>query len=540
LRKKKGFKHKTLLTLIIILLLGISSIAFILRFQGNGTQFWVAVTSAHGSPTASAWVDNGTDFTASVTSPTEVVANDHQWVCAGYSVGGGDLTPGTSYTFTSVAAGHSIDFSWKEQFWVAVTSAHGSPTASAWVDNGTGFTISVTSPTEVVADYEWVCTGYRVDNGVLASGTSYTFTSVAAGHSIDFSWKQEPLANQIKIVGKQIPPGYVMGDPMDVELTTGMTVLFIKNSTERVSIRFTAQLSGQVTALVIYVQAQEGQPRVRVGLQEDDAGLPKGEWMSQNGFGIGQVTSSFGFLTVNLQTSVPVSKGSVYHVVVEAADDPVNGTIMVMTYMGKGSGQPLNEEDPDIVWPDAMMDSLSYDGEKWQEENKWPIFVVKYSDGRSEGQPYSLSAQWVVWGSTYVGQTIIPASNYTIGKIAFVVGLNGEPKGKLYYEVRDSSNNVLANGSFAEASQLTAPRTWIEVALPSPVTLEAGELYRVVLLSPGTDLGNPYYFFGHEFCYDPSIGYGGLQHQLTSSLDAGSMWADNKDADAIFKLTNAG
>jgi hypothetical protein len=534
LRKKTILKNKTLLTLIIIILLVVSSIAFILGFQGrSGTQFWIAVTSAHGSPTPSAWVDNDTDFTASVTSPTETVANDHQWVCTGFSVDGGAYISGTSHTFTNVEAAHTISFSWKEQFWIAVTSAHGSPTPSAWVDNDTDFTASVTSPTEAVAnDRQWICTGYGVDGGASVSGTSYTFTSVTAKHSIDFSWQA-----RAKIVGKQIPPGYVMGDLIDGGLMNGMNVLFINSPTERVSIRFTAQLSGEVTALSIFEQAQEGQPRIRVGLQQDNAGLPKGEWMNQNGFGISQATSNFGFLTVNLQTPVSISKGSIYHVVIEAVDNPLNGTIMVMTYMGKGSGQPLNEEDPDIVWPDTTMNTLSYDGEKWQEENKWPIFVLTYSDGRFEGQPYSLSAQWVVYASTYVGQTIIPASNYTIGKIAFLVGLNGTPKDKLYYEVRDSSNNVLTNGIFAEASQLTAQRTWIEAALPSPVTLSAGQLYKIVLLSSGTDLGNPYYVFGHEFSYDPSIGYGGLQHQLTSSLDAGSVWADNKDADAIFKLT---
>jgi hypothetical protein len=188
------------------------------------------------------------------------------------------------------------------------------------------------------------------------------------------------------------------------------------------------------------------------------------------------------------------------------------------------------------------MNTLIYDGQGWQEKDKWPIFVVQYDDGRSEGQPYSLSAQWVVWGSTTVGQTIVPASNYTIAKIAFVVGLTGQPKDNLYYEVRDSNNTVLANGLFAEASQLTAQRTWIEVTLPSAVSLQMGQVYRFVLLSNGTDLGNAYYLFGHEYTYDQDYvaGYGGLQHQLTLSLNNGENWADNQDADAIFRLTNAG
>jgi len=116
----------------------------------------------------------------------------------------------------------------------------------------------------------------------------------------------------------------------------------------------------------------------------------------------------------------------------------------------------------------------------------------------------------------FVGQTLIPASDYKVGKIAFDVSIkSGAPQDKLSYQVRDSNNNVLAEGVFAERGQLTVSQTWIEVTLPTPVTLKAGQLYRIIVLSPQTDLDNAYYLYGHEFSYDPTIGYGGLQHQLT-------------------------
>ena len=545
LRKRKGFKHKTALALVIIFLLTISSVAFILQLQlqGNATRFWIAVSSAHGSATPSAYVDNGTDFTASVTSPVEVVADDHQWVCTGYGVDGGDLSPGTSYTFTGVTAGHSIDFSWKEQFHINVSSAHGSPTPSAYVDNGTDVTVSVTSPETIVANnLQQVCTGYNVDGGTINSGTSYTFKAVTAKHSIAFSWKEQPISSGIKIVNKQIPPGYVMGFGIDGGLVNGMNVLLIQNSNQKVSIRFTAKLSGLVTNVVVYGFAYQGQPTVHIGVQEDNAGNPNGQWINGNAFGTVQLSSSSGFKTVQLPAPINITAGNVYHVVIEAAGNPLNGSAAVTTYQANGFAQPFNPDDPDIVWNDTRMNTLFNDGQTWAEQDKWPIFVIQYSDGRSEGQPFSLSAQWVVYGSTYVGQTVIPASNYTIAKIAFVLGLTGQPKDRLYYQVRDSSNNVLANGSFAEANQLTAQRTWIEVTLTSPLKLTAGQLYRFDLSSPGTDLADAYYLFGHEFTYDQDygIGYGGLQHQLTSSLDAGANWGEWQDADAIFKLTNAG
>ena len=346
----------------------------------------------------------------------------------------------------------------------------------------------------------------------------------------------------IKIVNKQIPSGYTMGLPIDAGLINGMTVAFIQNPSDKVSIRFTAKLGGTVSKLVIYAFAFEGQPTVRIGLQEDVDGTPKGEWMNSNAFGCIQMSNSSGFKTVELQTNVAITKGQVYHIVVEPTESS-NGTTAVETYQANGAGQPFNPDDPDIVWNDARMNTLSYAGQGWQEQNKWPIFVIGYSDGRLEGQPYSLIAQWVVWGSTYVGQTIIPASDYKIGKIAFDVSLNSGgsiPQDKLYYQIRDSSNAILAQGVFAESGQLAASQTWIETSLVAPITLKAGQLYRIILLSPQTTLDKAYYLFGHEFSYDPTIGYGGLQHQLTSSLDGAVSWGDNPDADAVFRLTTTG
>ncbi len=347
---------------------------------------------------------------------------------------------------------------------------------------------------------------------------------------------------QIKVLNKQIPAGYTMGFPVDGGLINGMNVLFIQNSNEKVSIRFTAKMSGTVTGLVVNAFAFEGQPTVRVGMQEDNGGNPVGGWINQNAFGDIQLSSSNGFKTVQLGAAVGLTKGQVYHIVIEASPNSWSGTAAVTTYQANGFAQPQNPDDPDIVWNDQEMSSLSFDGASWRDENKWPIFVVKYSDGELEGQPYSLLAQWVVWGTTYVGETINPASDYKLGKIAFDVSLGSltAPQDDLYYQVRDFSDNVLAEGVFAERGRLTASQTWIEVTLPAAITLKAGSLYRVVVRSPNTDLANAYYLYGHEFSFDPTIGYGSLQHQITSSLSAGQAWGDNSDADAVFKITTAG
>jgi hypothetical protein len=362
-------------------------------------------------------------------------------------------------------------------------------------------------------------------NGTKTDGSTNSETNGENNHQAN-----------VKIVGKKIPSGYVMGNIIDIELLSGIGSLYLENSEERISIRFTAQLSGEVSALAFNAYALEGDLQVRVGLQEDSDGRPKGEWISEDGFEISKIPNKSSFITINLQRTVRISNGTVYHIVIEATEIKVGEKILIRTYLANALAQPLNYEDPDIIWHDPKMNTLFYDGEKWREENKWPIFVVNYTDGRYEGQPYSLEAPWVIYRSKYVGQTIIPASDYSIGKIAFVVSVKGEPSDKLYYEIRDQDNKVLVKGLFATADQLTIRMTWIEVSLTSPVEFTAGKLYRIVLLSPETDLENPYHMYGHEFGYNSSIGYGGLQHQLTTSTDAGTKWIENKDADAVFKL----
>ena len=307
-------------------------------------------------------------------------------------------------------------------------------------------------------------------NGTKTDGSTNSETNGENNHQAN-----------VKIVGKKIPSGYVMGNIIDIELLSGIGSLYLENSEERISIRFTAQLSGEVSALAFNAYALKGDLQVRVGLQEDSDGRPKGEWISEDGFEISKIPNKSSFITINLQRTVRISNGTVYHIVIEATEIKVGEKILIRTYLANALAQPLNYEDPDIIWHDPKMNTLFYDGEKWREENKWPIFVVNYTDGRYEGQPYSLEALWVIYRSKYVGQTIIPASDYSIGKIAFVVSVKGEPSDKLYYEIRDQDNKVLVKGLFATADQLTIRMTWIEVSLPSPVEFTAGKLYKIVL-----------------------------------------------------------
>jgi len=134
-----------------------------------GTQFYIQVTSAHDSPTSSAYVNQGSSFTASVASPTDTVSNDHQWVCTGYKLDGGSLTGGLSCGLTDVQAAHTIAFEWKEKFWISFAQSgvgtdfagtvmtvgstdYGRAGHADWYDSGASISFSYASPLVVTAN----------------------------------------------------------------------------------------------------------------------------------------------------------------------------------------------------------------------------------------------------------------------------------------------------------------------------------------------------------------------------------------------------
>src|SRR5271157_503494 len=156
------------------------------------TQYFITVNAnGHGSPTeVSTWVPAGSDFTVSVTAP-DVVDATHQWNLTGLVVDGSPATWNDSVTFYGVAGAHSVEFDWTENFYITVVSAHGSPTASAWVDQGAGLTVSVSSPADDNgAGTRYRCTGYTLDAStpVTDGTTNYVFTNIQSAQTITFNW----------------------------------------------------------------------------------------------------------------------------------------------------------------------------------------------------------------------------------------------------------------------------------------------------------------------------------------------------------------
>ena len=144
--------------------------------------YTITVTSAYGNPTASAFVNAGDSFTASVTSP-ESAGVGQQWICTGYSIDGASVVSGTSYTFTDIQSSHTITFNWQEQYYLTTSTNFGSVTpVSGWYDAGSTVTLSATAPT-------------------AGSGEQYLWNGWTGTGTISYSGNDNPATNAVTMNG---------------------------------------------------------------------------------------------------------------------------------------------------------------------------------------------------------------------------------------------------------------------------------------------------------------------------------------------------
>ena len=357
------------------------------------------------------------------------------------------------------------------------------------------------------------------------------------------------LLSPDQILNKDVPPNYEFGNSFINRLESGPTYSEITNNDQKGSIRFTNQYDGYVNKIDLHLFSNN-ETQAIIGIQlDDDMGNPDGNWL--NNFTSESVPIMKGKKSVfALDGSVFLEKDKVYHIIVQSplstsvdsSKSDLDGDIepiIIFQYRDNPGAYPFNPKDPDIFLPDSALDSLHFDGNSWKALNSWPSFVIYYSDGHTEGQPYTLAAPWVVHDGTYVGQTIIPYSNYDVSKFFFVVSTKGDPTEPLYYGIQDHSGLILRSGLFATHDQVEWVQKLVEIDLEEPIKLEAGQLYRfyVYTTAEAENNNNIYRIYGQEFTFDPHLSYGGLVHRLTISHDHGKTWSAWYDADALFKLT---
>ena len=151
-------------------------------------QYTITVISPFGSPTPSASVNEGSNFTSSVASTDG--DTQHRWICRGYSIDGGPINPGITHTLVNIKADHTITFSWQEQYYINIISQYAATAGTGWYNSGTAVTVSVLNDIIPVNDGT-----RRVFNGWsgAASGTALASNpiQVDSPKTVTVNWKTQ-------------------------------------------------------------------------------------------------------------------------------------------------------------------------------------------------------------------------------------------------------------------------------------------------------------------------------------------------------------
>ena len=345
-----------------------------------------------------------------------------------------------------------------------------------------------------------------------------------------------------EILNKTIPPNYEFGNSFLNFLRGGQVFSDIENENQKASIRFTNQYDGLLEKIALNLLIQNNSTAI-AGIQLDDGqGNPDGLWLS-----VSEILSvDKGSKTRHFVLPDPIflEKNKTYHIVLEhppllSTSDKEFETLTILHYRDNPGVYPFNPKDPDTYLPDPQLNSLFFDGRSWKVLDRWPSFLLSFQGGHKEGQPYTLAAPWAVADRTYVGQTIIPHSEYHVSEFSFVLGIKGNPTEPFYYGIQDHEGHVLDSGVIAKANELSWGQKLVTVDLEDPIKMDSGKLYRFYVHSPTPRPVNQtdfYQIYGQEFSFDYGLTYGGLIHRLTISHDFGKTWAAWIDADTIFNI----
>ena len=327
--------------------------------------------------------------------------------------------------------------------------------------------------------------------------------------------------------GARLLNGY---NPAHLLTQTNHNIYRLDSQAKKSAARFTAQHSKTVVSVSInYAYPAGTPPTYKVGIQADNNGDPTGTYL---GYGTFQ-KSDGDWVSITLNPSVSLTKGEVYHIVMEWD----SGTVDSSNYGGMMATQPAwgyvqyNENDPNINYPDSNLKARYYDGSNWYDFNSLPTpsFILEYSDGTLAGQPSSAEFRWEVYGERRWGEEIlISGVDKTVTSIGTFLEKIGTPADDIYYEIRNAANNnVLASGVLATANEVSGSAAWYDASLSSHLTLLEGNTYIVDFYSPNSDEAN-YFRIYCEASGDKSeeISFGGATSHGVHSGDGGSNWGD--------------
>ena len=316
-------------------------------------------------------------------------------------------------------------------------------------------------------------------------------------------------------------------------LTATGTIGRLNNQTKRADMRFTAQKTGAVNQVRVYLNNanNSGSTFYRYGIQADNSGLPSGVYL-EAGLASGIAAfSTTGWQTVNLSSNANLTVGTVYHLVVQYN----SGTTPNNTrYIDIRNSSPQNQLVPLTQIADNQQNTLFFTA-SWAIQNREPLYVLGFNDGTYEGNPYDTSEQRSVYGNIYEGEYFSITSDKTISALNLYLSKNANqnPTAPLKIVLRNLTTGAdLFTDETISGINLTTAYQWKTINLPANITLPANNQFRLYLSSFGSAPNRYYRIYNisnpNNAEYN-NINWDGVTSKVSRSADGGLTWDDTND-----------
>ncbi|MFH0804660.1 MAG: DUF4082 domain-containing protein, partial [Patescibacteria group bacterium] len=326
--------------------------------------------------------------------------------------------------------------------------------------------------------------------------------------------------------------GGTFGNRFTVE-TAVVDVLHMTANTHRTSMRFTAQTTGHVSELRVYLEVEQGaSPAYTYGLQTEVGGKPSGTWLGS----LSIAYSSTGWKLITLPSPVSITAGTVYYLVVQA---PASGA-QSNRYISLRATSRQNLLVP-LTGADDLQSNVftSTDGGvSWNPINQQPLFVLGFNTvpaATYEGNPYQImdDATYEIYGTRYVGERFVQGSNVSVTGVTVEARkeTSGTPAGPIIATLWDVTNNTALRSATIAASMFTDALYAARIfTFSSAVDLVAGNTYRLYFSATGAVSSNAYRVRRLDVVDSAmyrGITYGGEVNALYSTTtNGGSSWTD--------------
>src|SRR3989344_3480942 len=325
-------------------------------------------------------------------------------------------------------------------------------------------------------------------------------------------------------------------------IATSSLGLLLTSTSSWFSVRFTAQSSKTTNRLEFYQNSQSGtgSANYAVELRANNGGNP-GVILASGTYSPSGGTR---WVNVNLNSSVNLTSGTIYHIVIRRISGARN---LEVRY-----SRPLNNAIPYDGTSDSASNVLfSFtNGVSWIPLiNSQPIYLLGFSDATVDGnplhQPYDdITSVTRIFDGNFIGEQFsVIGSNRTITTVSFYARRisSTTPEDNLYLTLYDVTNNsVVETGTIVNRTAITTTYNWYNYTFTAPRTLIAGRTYRFFLSSPLTTNNRSYVLSAQETQNGAvyiSKTFDGSNSIYVRSADSGTSWNLSPDRDVPFRYT---